>query len=195
MDKVETTDILIRAAEPSDAAAISALLGQVGTFEGTLQLPDMPVASRLDVHQRVDTQGCKLVALAQGEIIGIAGLHLQQPSLRRNHVRGLAIGIAPHGQGRGIGRMLMTRLLEWADHWSGVLRGTPGARGQRSRDRAVPQLGLYRGRPAQGLRTEERPLCGQHFHGAPAPEPAAHRGLGPVHAISGGANVPNRAPI
>ena len=122
MDKVETTDILIRAAEPSDAAAISALLGQVGTFEGTLQLPDMPVASRLDVHQRVDTQGCKLVALAQGEIIGIAGLHLQQPSLRRNHVRGLAIGIAPQGQGRGIGRMLMTRLLEWADNWSGVLR-------------------------------------------------------------------------
>jgi len=158
MDKVETTDILIRAAEPSDAAAISALLGQVGTFEGTLQLPDMPVASRLDVHQRVDTQGCKLVALAQGEIIGIAGLHLQQPSLRRNHVRGLAIGIAPQGQGRGIGRMLMTRLLEWADHWSGVLRVELLVHADN--DRAVPQLGLYRGRPAQGLRTEERALCG-----------------------------------
>ena len=122
MDKAETADILIRAAEPSDAAAISALLGQVGTFEGTLQLPDMPVASRLDVHQRVDTQGCKLVALARGEVIGVAGLHLQQPSLRRGHVRGLAIGLAPQQQGRGIGRMLMTRLLEWADNWSGVLR-------------------------------------------------------------------------
>lgn len=122
MDKAETAGILIRAAEPSDAAAISALIGQVGTFEGTLQLPDMPVASRLDFQQRVDTQGCKLVALARGEIIGVAGLHLQQPSLRRSHVRGLAIGLAPPGQGRGIGRMLMTRLLEWADNWSGVLR-------------------------------------------------------------------------
>ncbi|UUZ64506.1 hypothetical protein LP417_05620 [Polaromonas sp. P1-6] len=67
MDKAETADILIRAAEPSDAAAISALIGQVGTFEGTLQLPDMPVASRLDFQQRVDTQGCKLVALARGK--------------------------------------------------------------------------------------------------------------------------------
>ena len=122
MDKFETADILIRAAEPGDAAAISALLGQAGTFEGTLQLPDMPVASRLEFHQRMDTQGCKLVAFAQGDIIGMAALHLQQPSLRRSHVRGLAIGIAPQHQGRGLGRMLMTRLLEWADNWSGVLR-------------------------------------------------------------------------
>ncbi|UUZ65832.1 GNAT family N-acetyltransferase [Polaromonas sp. P1-6] len=42
--------------------------------------------------------------------------------MRRSHVRGLAIGLAPQGQGQGIGRMLMTRLLEWADNWSGVLR-------------------------------------------------------------------------
>lgn len=118
----ETADILIRAAEPGDATAISALLGQIGTFEGTLQLPDMPVASRLDAHQRVDAQGCKLVALSAGEVIGIAGLHIQHPSLRRSHVRTLAIALASQGQGRGIGNMLMTRLLDWADNWSGVLR-------------------------------------------------------------------------
>ena len=122
MDRTETPDILIRAAEPHDASAISALLGQTGTFEGTLQLPDMPVASRLDFHQRVDPQGCKLVALAAGEVIGFAGLHVQHPTLRRSHVRALAIAVAPQGQGRGIGRTLMTRLLDWADNWSGVLR-------------------------------------------------------------------------
>ncbi|WP_431095595.1 GNAT family N-acetyltransferase [Polaromonas aquatica] len=122
MDQATTADILIRAAEPGDAAAISALLGQIGTFEGTLQLPDMPVASRLDFLQRVDAHSCNLVALAGGEIVGMAGLHPQQPSLRRSHVRGLGIGISPGWQGRGLGHQLITRLLNWADGWAGILR-------------------------------------------------------------------------
>jgi putative acetyltransferase len=122
MDNADSGEILIRAAEPDDAAAISALLGRIGTFEGTLQLPDMPIASRIEMLQRVDAQSCRLVAVAGGEVVGMAGLHLQQPSLRRSHVRGLGIGIAPQWQGRGLGRQLMARLLDWADQWSGVLR-------------------------------------------------------------------------
>ena len=120
--KAPARDVLIRSAEPSDAAAISALMGQVGTFEGTLQLPDMPVASRLDFLQRVDPQSCRLVAVADDQVVGMAGLHLLQPGLRRSHVRGLGIGIAPQWQSRGLGRQLLTRLLDWADNWAGVLR-------------------------------------------------------------------------
>jgi L-phenylalanine/L-methionine N-acetyltransferase len=122
MDPADTGNLLIRAAEPGDAAAISSLLGRIGTFEGTLQLPDMPIASRLEMLQRVDTQSCKLVAVAGEQVVGMAGLHLQQPSLRRSHVRGLGIGIAPEWQRRGLGRQLMVRLLDWADQWGGVLR-------------------------------------------------------------------------
>ncbi|OOG36522.1 GNAT family N-acetyltransferase [Polaromonas sp. A23] len=122
MDNADSGEIVIRAAEPGDAAAISALLGRVGTFEGTLQLPDMPVASRVEMLQRVDAQSCRLVAVAGGEVVGMAGLHVQQPSLRRSHVRGLGIGIAPEWQRRGLGRQLMGRLLGWADQWGGVLR-------------------------------------------------------------------------
>ncbi|MCJ0764189.1 GNAT family N-acetyltransferase [Variovorax terrae] len=113
---------LIRSAEPADAAAMSALLGQPGTFEGTLQLPDMPIASRLEMLQRVDSSGCRLVAVASDQVIGMASLHSPQPSLRRAHVRSLAIGLAPGWQGRGLGRELIVRLLDWADHWAGVLR-------------------------------------------------------------------------
>lgn len=122
MDKADSGDFLIRAAEPEDAPAISALLGRVGTFESTLQLPDMPVASRIEMLQRVDPHGCRLVAVAAGEVVGMAALHTQQPSLRRSHVRGLGIAISPEWQGRGAGRQLMNRLLEWADQWGGVLR-------------------------------------------------------------------------
>ena len=115
-------DVVIRSSEPEDAAAISALLGRVGTFEGTLQVPDVPVASRVDFLQRADPQGCRLVAIAGSELVGMANLHIQQPSLRRNHVRGLGIAVSREWQGRGVGRKLMVRLLDWADNWGAVLR-------------------------------------------------------------------------
>jgi putative acetyltransferase len=34
----------------------------------------------------------------------------------------LAIAIASGFQGRGLGRRMMARLLDWADNWGGVLR-------------------------------------------------------------------------
>lgn len=114
--------IVIRSAEPTDAAAISALLGTPGTMEGTLQLPDLPVASRLEMLERVDPQSCRLVALAGKHVVGWAALHAVQAGLRRAHVRQLAIALSPDWQGRGVGRKLMVRLLDWADHWAGVLR-------------------------------------------------------------------------
>ncbi|MEP6790757.1 MAG: GNAT family N-acetyltransferase [Ramlibacter sp.] len=120
--KADASTLMIRSAEPQDAAAISALLGTPGSFEGTLQLPDVPVASRIEMLQKVDPQGCRLVALDGAEVIAHAGLHLSHPGLRRSHVRVLGIVIAPAWQGRGIGRELINRLLHWSDNWAGVLR-------------------------------------------------------------------------
>jgi putative acetyltransferase len=120
--KADPDGITIRALEPEDAAQVSALTGAHGTFEGTLQLPDMPVASRLEWLQKVEPHACRLVAVADGRVVGSAGLHMASTSLRRSHVRMLGIGIASGFQGRGVGRLLIARLLEWADNWSGVLR-------------------------------------------------------------------------
>ncbi len=115
-------EVNIRAAEPADAAGISALFGTVGTVEGTLQLPDMPLASRTEGIARVDPQALKLVAVAGDRVVGMVGLNPPQPSLRRAHVRVLAIALLPPWQGRGLGRRLMDRALDWADNWAGVLR-------------------------------------------------------------------------
>ena len=115
-------DVVIRAAEPADATGISALLGRLGTVEGTLQIPDMPIASRLDYLQRIDPRECRLVATVGDAIVGSAGLHVVGTSLRRQHARMLGIGLAPEWQGRGLGRRMIQRLLDWADDWAGVLR-------------------------------------------------------------------------
>lgn len=125
MEKAHQADnaaITIRSQEPQDAAELSALFGQRGTFEGTLQLPDMPVASRVEHLQKVEPNSCRLVALAEGRAVGAAGLHAFGSNLRRAHVRGLGIAIAQPWQGRGVGRLLIARLLDWADNWAGVLR-------------------------------------------------------------------------
>jgi L-phenylalanine/L-methionine N-acetyltransferase len=115
-------DITIRSQEPQDAEQVSAMMGSLGTFEGTLQLPDMPVASRIEFLQKVDHQSCKLVAVVGDRIVGAAGLHSAGASLRRSHVRQLGIGILREWQGQGLGRRLIARLLDWADNWAGVLR-------------------------------------------------------------------------
>jgi L-phenylalanine/L-methionine N-acetyltransferase len=114
-------EAVIRPAEPADAEGVAALLGLPGTFEGTLQLPDMPLASRLD-WTRPDPQSCKLVALAGGAVVGWGALHHGQSSLRRHHVRSVSLAISPQWQGRGLGRRLMQRLLHWADRWTHTLR-------------------------------------------------------------------------
>ena len=117
-----TPEVAIRAAEPADAAGISALLGRVGTVEGTLQVPDMPGASRREFLQRIEPRDCKLVAVAGNDVVGSAGLHSVGLSLRRTHVRYLGIALAPEWQGRGVGRRMIERLLDWADNWGAVLR-------------------------------------------------------------------------
>ncbi|HEX2543943.1 MAG TPA: GNAT family N-acetyltransferase [Ramlibacter sp.] len=118
----QASTIEIRSFEPTDAHAVSAMLGAPGAFEGTLQLPEVPVSSRIEYLQKHDPMGCKLVAVCGGEVVGMAGLHPVHPGLRRSHVRILGIVIAPAWQGRGIGRQLLQRLLAWADDWANVLR-------------------------------------------------------------------------
>ena len=116
----------IRAAEPEDAPALSALIGSEGVFVGTSQLPMMPVASRLERYSKVDPSGLLLAACAtvhaQEQIVGMIGLHGVQPGLRRAHVRGLGIAVAKDWQGQGVGQLLMEAAIAWADNWAGILR-------------------------------------------------------------------------
>lgn len=114
--------VVIRAMEPADAAGVSALIGSEGVFAGTLQLPDMAIGSRVEHMEKIEPGTCRLVAEYEGRIVGSAGLHLVGASLRRSHVRILGIGIAPQWQGRGLGRRMMQRLIDWADNWTPVLR-------------------------------------------------------------------------
>lgn len=114
--------IVIRSAEPEDSRGISELLGAPGVFGQLFQMPDVPIASRIEGLSQMDQQICRLVAIDDQRIVAHAGLHKPQNSMRRQHVRGLGIAVAPSHQGQGLGGQLLKRLLDWADNWGAVLR-------------------------------------------------------------------------
>lgn len=118
----ELNRLTIRAMEPSDAEGVSVLLGSPGVVEGTLQLPEMAVASRIEHLEKIEQGACKLVAQVDGRIVASAGLQPVGASLRRSHARALFICIAAEWQGKGLGKRMMQRLLDWADNWTHVLR-------------------------------------------------------------------------
>lgn len=92
------------------------------------QLLQTPYPTEQAWRQRLEAQATEndslhLVALVGGEVVASAGIFPVRPHLLRlRHVGGLGISIAQAWQGRGLGRELMRRLLDWADHWTPYLR-------------------------------------------------------------------------
>jgi putative acetyltransferase len=119
---MDTATLVIRSAEPSDAEAVAALLGEDGVYQGLLQMPYTANASRAEFHRTIDRNECRLVAVADGVIVGGLGLHMAGSSLRRSHARGLGLFVAKEWQGRGVGRKLLAAAIDWADNWAHVLR-------------------------------------------------------------------------
>lgn len=111
--------ITIRAMEPEDIPALTALMNQPRAVWGTLQVPFVSVAER---RRRAETHGAglRLVAEIGGRVVGNLGL--QRYADRRAHVG--AIGMAVHDEfaGRGCGRALLAAALDQADKWLNLRR-------------------------------------------------------------------------
>ncbi len=129
---IATDDLRIRRAEPSDHAAVAAILAGPKSVAGTLQLP-MPSIDR--VRERManaDPQTFAVVAevrtaagdVAPFEVVGHLDLFAPSASAspRRRHVVGLGIAVRDDWQGRGIGHALLCAALDRADNWMNVLR-------------------------------------------------------------------------
>jgi putative acetyltransferase len=124
MGREAPVGIEFRRAEPRDAEALAQFMADPAVFAGLLQLPYPGIeAWRKRLESRAHEQDALfLLALAEGTLIGNAGLHSLGWTPRRRHVAGLGISVASAWQGKGVGNELMRRLLEWADNWAGYLR-------------------------------------------------------------------------
>ncbi len=113
-------DFIIRASAPSDVPGLTALINLPGFRHGTLR---MPFEAEDSVRQRLFKPGSNAVSLVaerSGQVVGSAGL--MPYSGRRAHVGTIGMGVHDDFRRRGIGRALLTALLDVADNWLGLRR-------------------------------------------------------------------------
>jgi putative acetyltransferase len=115
----------VRSARVADADAFARMMSAPGVFPHLLQMP----YGDADLWRQRLTETCAaggtnllLVAEADGEAVGSAGLHPSGPSPRRRHAMAIGIQVLPEWQGRGVGALLMQSLCDYADRWLGLLR-------------------------------------------------------------------------
>jgi len=119
--------LILRRVKPADAAAIAEQFADPDVFGGTLQLP---FASEELWAQRIagmnppvaGSNEIVLAAVLDDKTVGLAGLHPVGPAIRRRHAMSLGITVAKAAQGQGVGKALMTALLDYADNWAQILR-------------------------------------------------------------------------
>jgi L-phenylalanine/L-methionine N-acetyltransferase len=112
--------LTLRAARPEDAGAIADLINLPGYRRGTLRLPfDAPQEVRAWL-ERASPGSRHVLAIIDGEVVGNAGL--DRLTGRRAHVGTIGMGVHDAWTGRGIGRALLTTLLETADQWLDLRR-------------------------------------------------------------------------
>ncbi|KOF19959.1 GNAT family acetyltransferase [Ensifer adhaerens] len=121
MIEAHTSPILkIRAARIVDWEAIAALMSQPGIRSGTLRLPYSTPEQTRKWMEGLSEDDTAVVAERDGRIVGMAGLHRNKG--RRRHSAVLGISVDDNHRGEGIGKTLLTSLIDAADNWLGISR-------------------------------------------------------------------------
>ncbi|MEX6506110.1 GNAT family N-acetyltransferase [Jiella sp. M17.18] len=121
MSPFNQPDLLLRAAEASDAESINRLIGLPGFRRNTLRLPFESIeATRRRMFENRPAGLTTLVAVIGEEVVGLASLN--RLAGRRSHVGQVNLGVHDAYLRRGIGRQLLSALIDLADNWLGLAR-------------------------------------------------------------------------
>jgi L-phenylalanine/L-methionine N-acetyltransferase len=110
----------VRPVRPDDADALQRIRRLPSVVRFTMALASIRLA---DVRRRIENYGPDdhvMVAEVAGDVVGMAGLHVH--GSKQRHVADLGIMVSDDHQGRGVGRALMTALLDLADSQLGLVR-------------------------------------------------------------------------
>jgi putative acetyltransferase len=113
-------EIVVRACEPADIAAVTEVMNQPRAYWGTLQWPYHSVAFR-EKKFEVDRNSAPLVAELDGKVIGAIGLH-REIAHRRSHAASIGMAVHDAYAGRGVGTALMGAVVELAERWWNIKR-------------------------------------------------------------------------
>lgn len=121
---MKTEALTIRRAHPDDAPAVAAWMADPAVFAQLLQMP-YPTAEMWRERLAGNKAGggeVQLVAVRDGQPVGLAGLYEPRAVWRRRHAMGLGISVARQAHGQGVGAALMEALLDHADRWANLMR-------------------------------------------------------------------------
>lgn len=123
MARRTSLDLVIRPLEPSDDPAAHALMTGDGVFPTTGTLPSLSLAALADRNAKfyADENRHSFGAFTRGRLVGAGGL-IGVPRPRMRHVATLWLEVHEEFHRRGVGRALVTKLLELADRWLGLVR-------------------------------------------------------------------------
>lgn len=115
-----SAEVVIRPVRPDDAEAMYVLRLQPSSIENTMAIPSARIG---DTVQRITSLGPNdhsFVAVVEGQVVGMAGLHVGNGKLR--HTASIGMSVHDRFQGQGIGRKLIAALLDVADNYLGLVR-------------------------------------------------------------------------
>lgn len=119
-----SADVVIRRAEPADAAALQALMARPLAQSMTMQVP-YPSVGEWQERLEQPAEGFRsLVACVgdgEGTVVGTLWLGVGTRP-RRRHVASIGMAVHDDWAGRGIGTQLMAAAMDLADNWLQVLR-------------------------------------------------------------------------
>jgi L-phenylalanine/L-methionine N-acetyltransferase len=114
-------DVAIRKAEPSDAEAIWKCYTSPMVVRNTLQLPYRSLESVRELLTKSGEGQYTLVAVADGEVVGVIGLHTSSRP-RVNHRGEIGMMVRDDWQGKGVGKAMMQAVVDLADKWLNLTR-------------------------------------------------------------------------
>jgi putative acetyltransferase len=114
--------IRIRRAEPGDYEGFAWVFTGASAQAETMQVPFPSVEAWRKKLAEAPPGSYQLVAEIDGRIVGNAGLFPAHQSPRRAHAAHLGIAVHDDYHGRGVGRALISALVDLADRWLPVTR-------------------------------------------------------------------------
>ena len=108
--------MVIRPIKIEDAADMNRMRTMDGVRENILGVASERVSDSEAFIRSLSPNDHLLVAEVNGVVVGCAGLHVS-PNPRTRHTAGLGIMVHMDHQRKGIGKALMTAILDIADNW------------------------------------------------------------------------------
>ncbi|QDQ84640.1 GNAT family N-acetyltransferase [Paraburkholderia megapolitana] len=112
--------LTLRALCPADAEQLHVLMGLPASMHGNPLKPFATLASTREYIEKLGESQIAIMATVGDTLVGEAGLMSNKG--RRAHSGSISIGVHDAWHRRGIGRALMTELLDLADNWLGLRR-------------------------------------------------------------------------